>query len=363
MPWLAINESRLLCCEFWDFTGLPITRCCLSHQLLLFIVLSFVYGSACQAAKDISRLEPKEERQILRHIQDIPDLIRTGKLLPEQVPNPHWRDDACYTCHKGKAGGKKVKLRDKSVNKLCANCHDPIFNHSYIHPVDVKPDAAMIARMPEAYRDSIEHSDGTLSCVTCHDLPAQCLKKRRNEKRQNTLFLRDQPYKTRTQQCYYCHDPEQYQKLNPHEQISDTGLLRSGTCELCHSEKLDVLKTLRGIENLDFYVNGDLSSMCTGCHPRKPHPGGGATFFRRKKNKGDPNHLVKPKAAMLKRMQKWIKASGAALPLEPDSGKVICATCHNPHEQGVVKNAVASNEKGIKHRLRTSKICTKCHEK
>jgi predicted CXXCH cytochrome family protein len=287
--------------------------------------------------------------------------------LPEPVieANPHWRDDACNACHIGNADTKQPQLKDKNINQLCLRCHDPISNHSYIHPVDVKPDAKMISRMPADYKDSLDDSNGKISCSTCHDIPIQCLAKRRSEKSQNPSFFRGGPYRERSEQCYFCHDARQYERLNPHEQLTKGGQLREATCRICHTENMQTLQAIHGIENLKFNNNTqDISAICTRCHVWKPHPGGSFTFNR---EKTPPNHLVKPNTAMLQYMQNKFKHTNLTPLLEPVSAKVTCATCHDPHEQGVIKDReVGIDEKTgkpLSKFLRTKEICLNCHDK
>jgi hypothetical protein len=296
------------------------------------------------------------EQQLFSRISEIPELLLKGKLTPSQVPNPHWRDDTCETCHSGNPNSTHVKLNAPDSNQLCQFCHAVSFELIDGHPIGVKPETDMIARMPKSYRDAIEHKGGKLECVTCHDLPAQCLSERRNEKRRNSLFLRDGPFRIRTQQCFLCHDAKSYERLNPHEQLTESGQIRDATCVLCHSEDLDTLREIKGIENLDFYGEDDLKNLCTRCHPWVPHPGGAFSITPEAAGK---KHLGKPTEKVLAIMEKKAIKSKLTLPLEPVSGKIFCATCHDPHERGVLENT--SLVKDIDKRLRAEKICIQCH--
>jgi len=109
-----------------------------------------------------------------------------------------------------------------------------------------------------------------------------------------------------------------------------------------------------------FNVTRDLSLMCTGCHPWKPHPGGAFSFFSKKEG---PDHLVVPSKDVARRMKRMERKNDVVFPLEPGSGKMFCGTCHNSHEKGVVRSAAADRGADSKHRLRLTKMCTQCHEK
>ena len=305
-------------------------------------------------------LAPASAEPLFSHVEDIPQLIGQGKLAPNQIPNPHWRDDACGACHAGVPDAKPPKLRGPGIDGLCGFCHDGVFDHSYIHSIGVKPDNAMVARMPPSYRDTLKGADKKMSCVTCHDLLVQCLSGRQYRKESNPRFFRGGPFQTRTKQCYFCHDARQYERLNPHEQVGDDGKLRTATCGLCHSDDVEFLQTARGINGLHFTTGTNLASMCTRCHQREPHPGGQFAFGP---TTSYPNHLVKPPEAMYQRMRERSEETGVILPLEPGTGKVFCATCHEPHEAGVTKRIPPPQGEKIKSRLRASKMCLRCHEK
>ena len=338
MQWTVPDSGRWLCC------GIPSAV----PVLLLGLLLTTMETAA-------------DDQQLFDQVNTIPELVAQGKLSPDQIPNPHWRDGACHACHRGDPNARPVKLREENVDQLCQFCHTDDIDHAYIHPINVKPDSRMIARMPSNYRDAINIQNGELSCTTCHKLTIQCLTRHRSERGLNPRFFRGGPFRTRAEQCYFCHDADQYERLNPHKQISEDGQMRQATCQICHKEDINTLQGVRGIDNLLFYNKSDLKLMCIGCHPWKPHPGGTTYTFR--ENKNPPDHLVRPDAKILQRMQQQTAINGISLPLEPGSGKIFCATCHDPHQQGVINNKNNGDKVETKNRLRTTKICLNCHDK
>jgi len=136
----------------------------------------------------------------------------------------------------------------------------------------------MLRRMAAGFRHVIKRGKGKLNCLTCHDLPKQCLGGELQQER-DPRFLRGGPYASRSGICYQCHDAKSYARLNPHDQVDKQGHIREAVCGVCHH-------TLRGLaqassfEQVDFNVTQDLATMCTGCHPYKPHPGVDSAFCR-----------------------------------------------------------------------------------
>lgn len=354
------QKTGTRCCFSWPGQGHGV-----SLSLLMLISLGLVLFpslKAAEVAKTGADPMPTEGR-LLIEANKIPELMAQKKLYRDAIPNPHWRDDACHACHRGGVGEiakKPVKLRERRADKVCYYCHDARYEHSYIHPVDIKPDAAMIARMPPAYQRSIEEKDGFITCLTCHDLPKQCLTERRSQKGLNPAFFRGGPFRVRSKQCYFCHDAKQYERLNPHDQVDDNGRLREKSCGICHSDPIGTLRAVQGIVNLNFGQVDDLSLLCIRCHQVQPHPN---VTFKFGAEQEPPNHLVKPSKKKLRHMQEQTKIKGVELPLEPGTGKIFCGTCHNPHEKGAVKRVEGKIGAGNrKKRLRADKICQLCHD-
>ena len=328
----------------------------------IFYLLHFRYGYLAAVViiffmTSLITIKAKESVKVLPDLQQH-KTQQTGKRLQ----NPHWQKDACLACHKEKPNNlkrKNLKLHTTDINKLCNSCHTAVSKHSYIHPFGMKPSKNIIKNMPLSFLKAVKRGGGKLTCITCHDLPMTCLPEKKYKQGLNPLFFREGPYDSRTELCYRCHDKSKYKRLNPHDQIDKNGKLIVKKCSVCH-KSTDNLKTAKNISEVDFNYEGNLSSMCAGCHPVKPHPGGSFTFFSNKKG---PNHLVKPSADILEHKMKMEEKNNIILPLEPGSGKVFCGTCHNPHEKGVIKNKAAAKGADEPKRLRMQKICTNCHDK
>lgn len=323
--------------------------------LFLLLTTTMVAGREQSVAPAIDAAE------VLAQPDNIPQWLREGRLQPQQIPNPHWRDGTCRSCHTQASPSRRTPaLRHKDQNRLCNTCHDPVTQHAYIHPSDIAPGAGMRRRMPASYRQALKNNK--IVCTTCHDLPAQCLDERRQEQQSNPMFLRGAPFANRSDPCYLCHDAKAYARINPHDQITDGGQVREATCVLCHDE-VENLHTAAKIEGVGFNIKHDLATMCTGCHPWIPHPGGKFMFAKSFKDRKHPEHLAVPPKQMRKHMQRMAVKNDIILPLDPSTGKVYCATCHNPHERGLLKDSAAAKGADSDKRLRMKEMCINCHDK
>jgi hypothetical protein len=332
----------------------PSHRWC-SHGVLLIAML--LYGMGLQAGEN--KMDNSQAQGMLKQPEQITALVSAGKMLRENVPNPHWRADGCIACHNRTPSKRGLYLRNPDVDVVCNNCHATISSHDYIHPTGIQPRQKMLNQMSPEFRSAVKRAKGKLSCITCHDLPKQCLGKQLQQQ-SDPKFFRGGPYNSRSGICYQCHDAKAYVRLNPHDQIDKQGHLRLARCGVCH-HTLEGLANATQLAQVDFNLTGDLSAMCTGCHPYKPHPGGGFSFSRNSQEAS--NHLVTPPPTIAKRLQQQQQANELVMPLDPHTGKVFCGTCHNPHAKGVIRNVAAAQGAGSKKRLRTVDICEQCHDK
>jgi len=253
----------------------------------------------------------------------------------------HFKDKYCGECHvtvpeKGQPPSLKF---NGDYTQLCW-CHG-YTSGTYIHPVDVMPSEKMKPRIP----DDLPLIEGKLVCATCHDIYAQCQDNKRT-KVMNSKFLRGAPYPSRTELCFKCHDKKQYEMLDPHNQLDEAGDIIELKCLYCH-KKLPDAKVSR-FEDIELI--GNMVPICKRCHAAiDRHPAG-------------QNHLRVPTAKTLKRMKDLIAERGIILPLD-NEGKLTCATCHNPHERGVLpvtsQGARGASEK-FRHRVSTG-FCQACH--
>lgn len=150
--------------------------------------------------------------------------------------------------------------------------------------------------------------------------------------------------------------------MNPHEQINDEGEVLWGICLICHQTLPDVSKD-RSIKDIKLHFEEDPNKICNLCHEVKQHPGTEG-ISAMMSGYVAPDHLVVPPKNIQQNMRLALKEIPMLLPLDPNSGKIICATCHNPHERGLLFGR-ADWGGDFNQRLRSAglDICQYCHRK
>ena len=257
----------------------------------------------------------------------------------------HYSAKYCTECHVAapREGGHPQLRYGGDFNVLC-RCHYNQTNN-YIHPVDRKPSPEMIGRIPAQY----PLRQGRIDCSTCHDIVLQC---RDNPLERAFLkeqkFLRGGPYETQTSICYRCHDVAGYQMYNPHRQLNAQKEPIEEKCLYCHSQLPDVKQT----RTEDARLIGQMQPLCTRCHMRTTQQD-----FHAK-------HVRKPTREVLDQLKEMEDQHDIILPLS-EEGSITCATCHNPHEKGVIPD-IRAGAKGAGETRRqrlggTNQMCIKCH--
>jgi hypothetical protein len=268
--------------------------------------------------------------------------------------NLHYTGKFCNECHEQKPeeGGETLLKFKGDYSQLC-RCHG-YTSENYIHPVDIVPSEEKKTKIP----DKMPLTDGKLTCTSCHDIYKQCQDDMQTRSR-DKFFLRGAPFGRRTDLCFKCHDESKYKMLDPHNQLDEKGDIIVEKCLYCHVEKPDekrsTFKERKGIHGTVVKLIGNLEVLCYRCHYKQStlHP-------------INANHFQKPSEKTLQIMKETEKILNIILPLNYE-GKVTCATCHNPHERGVLpQEKEASKGAGEKFRLRlpglSGEICSACHK-
>ena len=149
--------------------------------------------------------------------------------------------------------------------------------------------------------------------------------------------------------CFKCHITEIYSKVNVHDQLTESGDIRTEMCAGCHY----VLPEDDGDPTLTTGWDVDPKEFCLLCHKKeiytKSHPAG--------------PHLVEPSRDTLYNLLDAESRIGAPLPLYED--RITCSTCHDPHQKGVLKShtgiEVVSGNRGVRAKYREI-LCTGCHD-
>jgi hypothetical protein len=267
--------------------------------------------------------------------------VKSGAVTDDT--NIHYTGKYCMVCHEQTPlKGNKYLKYGEDYKQLC-RCHYRTAARD-VHPSDVEAPKEFKKRMPNDF----PLRNGKIACITCHDVFAQCRNGKPNGAfKSGRNFLRGGPYKKQTTLCFKCHDNTKYEKFNPHNQLDKNGKIITLKCLYCHKKVPDV-KT-EGFK--DVALIGGLGPLCVRCHHKEDK----TTLHAR--------HLRKPSDKVLARIKQMEIEFGIVLPLD-DDGKITCATCHNPHEKGVIP-AERAGAKGAgevhRHRL-PGNICIKCHQ-
>ncbi len=265
--------------------------------------------------------------------------------------NPHWKGTFCLSCHeKQPEEGQKTDIRfNNNINRSCMWCHiTKPTAVADIHPVNVIPRISEFMKIPSGF----PLYDSMITCNTCHNSRIQ-EKQDKTLYNENRQFLRGVTYslgETRSEVCFQCHIQQQFAMLNAHDQIDDQGELVEDSCKYCHTSKPD--RDSEGMEKIDPGIT-NLSGLCFRCHSDGPHP-------------GKRNHIVKISKDKLERKLTYEKRKDVVYPLDSKEG-IFCATCHNPHENGIVKSIRAAKGADANRRARLTiaggDLCFTCHDK
>lgn len=254
---------------------------------------------------------------------------------------PHRNRSGCVACHPvAPTDAGAVAFREGDPTARCARCHPA--DHGGIHPMAVVPTPDTF---PLDFLDYPLDAQGRLSCSTCHDHP--CTQARGEP---NRGFLRGGPYSVSTDFCYRCHPRAGAGSLNPHRQVGARGEILTTTCAFCHRRipaPDDPEAAYEGPEDLLFLYSP--VELCAGCHEPSPHPSG-------------INHLVDLPEARRVRLAAYEERHAVSLPLYEGTA-VVCTTCHNPHDKGVLKGraALGAAEVLLWRVPSYAELCTPCH--
>jgi predicted CXXCH cytochrome family protein len=230
--------------------------------------------------------------------------VQTGTADPAVV-NPHWQPDQCGECHKPSADPGKPIDRIR-IDALCLRCHDGRQAPADPHPIQ-RPATGPNTVLPEGWPAVA----GRLSCVTCHDILAQCDPAPGTAERGGKFLRGVRPSVTTVgpAYCNLCHVADTAsQRHNPHESAAHLNGGGHDPCLHCH-----VASTTPTAAGTIPYtpLRRTIRSLCLQCH--ETH----LDYF-------SPGHLDR---VVPQRMRSVVKEAG--LPLQ--DGRITCVTCHNPH--------------------------------
>ncbi|MFQ5646697.1 MAG: hypothetical protein ACE5GM_07190, partial [bacterium] len=149
--------------------------------------------------------------------------------------------------------------------------------------------------------------------------------------------------------CYQCHLIEKYRQFSPHKkQINENGSINKEMCLYCHTKVPD----RESIEPMDFKLRGRLEKQCINCHPgfNIYHPAEVQHYGQRIPKK------------IRKRIDNLLNQGTIFIPTK--ANRLVCSSCHNPHEKGVNFNKLSKRGADERSRLRFFgyEVCNACHK-
>ena len=300
---------------------------------------------------DTVNLISKRRREWLRQVSGVLGLLLCVFSVEAAGPNPHWKAGACDNCHTSEAPTAEFPaLKATPGDAVCTECHDAIDARLCRHRSNIAVTPERVAGFDEKLQTGVK--DGNVACTTCHEMKPHCALDVKQRYR-NPSMLRGAPYDYRGDQCLGCHE-KVYRKPSPHRQ-GRGDKFKEGLCIFCHDVVPQKDESGEWLP-VQFATNEPLSKLCNGCHNKGPHPSSSVT------GKTGWFHMSVPAEEYAERMRQTVETLGGALPLDPNTGEMTCATCHNPHDDRLSGFAFAETP-GEEARLRYDDICGACHEK
>jgi len=256
-----------------------------------------------------------------------------------QLPDPHWRADRCADCHT-MTNGKALPIPVQKTDEICLGCHDGKKAALEAHPIHKIFDERTY-RKPPGWPLVNER----LVCLTCHNINLTAGHSH-PQPLFNRSFLRGGPVREMEEFCMNCHKPAFNKKLNPHLMLNPDRSIRKEACLTCHVKVPD--RTAR-TPTTQPYLKAIPLVLCRSCHPYH------IDYF-------EPGHigLVMPPA---------MRAHTPPQIVLSLTGRIICATCHNPHPRGLFPpgsaldwNAmqIVGSDKVLSP-VRSREFCLQCH--
>ena len=287
----------------------------------------------------------------------------------EPAKNPHGDPVLCSSCHTSAVVGRGDLRFDGNVSQLCQSCHDGRLATREVHPVDLAPSATIAKEIPSDF----PLEDGMLTCRSCHDISRGC-KAGQPATVSNRNLLRGARVSHRLEFCFRCHEQENYQSFNAHDQL-EAGKAKTDTCVWCHVRVPDVDSRLK--EDVSYTLRSKSFGVCNNCHVvAKDHPTGDSHMYATPSAKmmwHMSAYEIQPQMHLpFKQLLEYVRAANRAprsIPLD-ENGRITCYSCHNPHEKGLLPNwnprsVGAEPKQAANHRLRAHEgiVCRACHEK
>jgi len=290
---------------------------------------------------------------------------------PARAANPHWGADGCRYCHRIQAG-KAEPIPPAKVDAICLGCHDGTRARRERHPLGRLFVAGQVVK-PAGWPTI----NGRLGCQTCHEHIVAC-RLDAQEFRADPDFLRGYEGGSLLTFCARCHIEPKYHRYKLHEMLTKDGKPIDSKCLFCHTEAIRRENMMVRTGNAE--LRADPITLCESCHTEhldyfEPgHPGSKVTpEMRGFMVAFEAMGFVGGRYPTADQIEAAMRSERRPerLPLWPGD-KVVCSTCHNPHQEGVFPpgsvlayGAMTPEQMTRRYHLRgvEKEICVACHDK
>lgn len=273
---------------------------------------------------------------------------RRGRTIVATVADPHWDPNQCNACHTTDAGKRLLPIQSDKVNDVCLKCHDGRKTHAEPHPIG-RPANTKLVSTPADWPTV----DNRLACLTCHDIQRHCDKSARRPAVNSAMLRFNEPEQPMAL-CMQCHKADDNWRISPHTQLDQSGHLKTDSCMFCHGSA--PMQSAGATPSHPVELRTEPERVCLSCHTKH------WDYFP----EGHVEHPMPPQ--MLARIERKEPSLGNRLPLNRD--RVMCFTCHNPHEPGIfaagdpaASFATAKEDADVRLRMNRAQLCTACHPK
>ena len=222
-------------------------------------------------------------------------------------------------------------------NTNCDECHSKEAINALIHPMFNLDPGSEKMQIPETF--PLE-PNGDMNCMTCHLEVTKVDRSNRN-------FLRGGPYRRELDFCYNCHQDQNYQRINPHQQLLADGSTDESVCLHCHAKQ----PSPEDHPTIAQEMHMEMSATCNKCHALHTH-----------QSNHSGRSLVGSKRATHDQYLATEKQFGIRLPLSVND-EIQGNTCHYTHGSLGIDAAIfeGSGDNLDYLRLPKEQLCYACH--
>lgn len=282
----------------------------------------------------------QEESDILIHPVDIPmDKDSKQYKYPEKIPINDGKI-SCVSCHNPKIQTERFAMVRGKNRYFLRGLYDNLTQKTAAKKTQSQ--AVMIGGPPAAMLNLLGGPKNLGAFATAQEMKEDT----------TTSWIRMSKF-IQHQVCYNCHKKEEYQPFSPHKHQIKDGKIIPEVCSICH-KKIPNRKNILGNEK-GFKLRAEIEFYCLPCHQdlEKDHPGGSKHYGKIMTKK------------LLKQFDTVTVRDPTSRYMPKKNGKLICVSCHNIHQKGVILDPKAGYGRAENKWLRYEgkDKCVPCHKR